>query len=196
MNTRFFSAMLFAGAILTGMAPRPGQALMLADVILFPDPTYAIDEHSGTSIDYLYRHVFNDLNSDEAHLLSATLRLTHSENLNQGPRTEIWAAGTKTGAWIGYLSESETTKTEDAWLLPDEILKEIVGESPWMLEIGLSEQTAYNREKINLHESRLEIEYERRSEVGRLTVPEPATVFLLGSALFLFPWVSASGRRS
>ena len=167
---------------------RSALALTLVDTLVFPNPTTATDSQSGTTIDFTYVHLLAGLNSIEDALFSATFALTHSGNANNGPTNEIWFALTGGGHFIGQLSESDSGKKKDTWQLSQEILNEIANINPWSLQIGLSEQTSFNGEKIQLYQSELTLNYEARnsaSEREPLSTPEPGTWLMFGGGFFI-----------
>lgn len=154
----------------------PGYAMTTLDVMVFPVQTLARDENSGNGWDFKYSLKVSPPNLA---LLSATLRLTHSGNADEGPSKEIWIALTSEGNLIGRLGESESKARTDEWVLPPSVLSELI-QNDGRIDVILSEQTAYNSEQIALIRSELEVE----SRSARApAVPEPAGGFILGAGI-------------
>lgn len=151
------------------------MALTFMDTVIFPTPTIAADERSGTAIDWTYAHSLEEISWDQITLTGGSLSLTHKGNPNEGPQREIWHALTSSGLWIGELGESETVIREDVWELSKPVLLFLSNGKLSSLEIGLSEQTAYNGEKIELFGSVLRLDYQLRTPLS----PEPSGLVLL-----------------
>ena len=171
--------------LLTGllMARQPAaEALLLTEILTFPSGTSAVDNFSGNGEDFRYLHSFPETLHPDLHLLSASLKLTHSGNVNEGPTREIWHVLSPAGSLIGILSASGSSPLTDSWELPAPVLDEVRTSAFWQLEIILSERTPFNSEKVDLIRSELEWRYE---EISRKVVetPEPGSAMLFGIAL-------------
>lgn len=170
--------LLFLGALLVPV--HQGQAATLGSVIDFPLNTSAADTQSGNTMDYVYEHLFPELDVTGLTLNSATLQLKHLGNQDLGPTAEVWYALSGNGTFIGRLGESNSMARVDEWVLPADILNEIQNENPWKLKVVLSEQTSFNGERLTLLHSKLEIDYTHTlpPPATTPTVPEPSTLVL------------------
>jgi len=188
---------LLLGAGLTAFfmiaaGPKPAHALTLTHMISFPENTFAVDETSGNHMDFSYAHILPEWDPREWVLTGGSLRLSHSGNLNDGPTREIWHLFTEGDAFVGVLSESESTRAEDDWVLDDTVIRQMGLASPWTLPCYLSEQTPYNSEKMELHESRLTVHYMRSAPAA----PEPSSFLLLAGSILSLGWTAVRKRCS
>jgi|GEM_PF-2522013 len=186
MKTKILMFALVLSAV-SSFFGQAAWALLLTSSVVFPPNTAVKDERSGNGIDYMYAHTFSAPSGAE--ILSGKLKLTHSGNLDEGPRQELWSAFSKTGTLLGKLGFSESGPRTDEWALSAPVLDEFL-KGGWQLGVGLSEQTVFNSELIRLFRSDLEIDY-KVPESRPVTVPEPGGAFLLGIGLFL----AETGRR-
>ena len=168
-------AALFAAIFLA--ASQPVYAITFFDILDFPSSFKVTDTLSGNQINYSYAHDLTAL-PQAIEINSAQLSLTHSGNLNAGPRREIWVATTLTGALLGTLSASGSAGYTDTWSLDVDLLRALLESGGKSFTIGLSEQTAFNREKIGLIRSRLEIDYAKIPQS-----PETGSLILMLTAL-------------
>lgn len=168
--------MLVVGlGIFGGLSPA-AYCLSLTHTIQFPLETIAKDTASGNGIDYSYSHEFAQWDEIDE-ISSGILRLTHSGNLDEGPRAEIWFALSGSGDFIGKLERSEGMQITDQWQLAPSILAQLAGNGK--LEVQLSEQTSFNSEAVNLFESELVIEYTAKNKTNAPHTPEPRGLLLL-----------------
>ncbi len=178
-------AIVAAVLIILTLALPQGQAATIVDFISFPPLTSATDSTSGNLHDFIYQHTLVFPQPD-AQLVSATISLIHSGNLDSGPTSEIWVLETWNDEWIGKLSKSEPSAMEDQFTLSDAILSRYFSSGPWNLKLALSEQTPYNGEKIQLYQSTLTAEYQLPGKTHAATVPEPGTGLLITGGLVLY----------
>jgi hypothetical protein len=179
MNKYLSWVLLFLGTLFTPI--HQGEAATLVNIIDFPLNTSAADTQSGNTIDYVYEHVFQELDVTGLTLNSATLQLKHLGNQDLGPTAEIWFALSGSGTLIGRLGESNSAERTDPWILPASVLSEIESENPWKFKVALSEQTSFNGERLALLQSKLEMDYTRTlpPPTTTPTVPEPSSFVLL-----------------
>ena len=164
-----------------GLWPAKAEAVILTDLVIFPTPTAVTDTLSGNQINFTFQHSFSELETSGLNLLSGTLTLTHLGNANNEPTNEAWTISSISGVFIGKLSESNSAKKTDSWELPQNILNEIKQNSLWKLDLGLSEITSFNSEKIELYQSELKVDYEIPPPMTREipSTPEPSTILLM-----------------
>ncbi|MDP3919636.1 MAG: hypothetical protein Q8R76_02370 [Candidatus Omnitrophota bacterium] len=169
-RTLTLAALLAAVALATST---PAYAVTFFDALDFSGPLVVTDTLSGNQINYTYAH---DLTAfpQAAKIHSVELSLTHKGNLNEGPTREIWIATTPSGTLLGTLLESDAAGRTDTWSLDVGLLKTLLESGSESFLVGLSEQTAFNSEKIELIRSRLDIDYDKIPQT-----PEAGTLALM-----------------
>ena len=169
--------LVLTAVLVFGLRVWPAEAAIFVDTVSF-FPQGVVDTHSGNGIDFVYEHDLSEIMGSGLKLISAELALTHLGNADEGPTREIWLAFTGEGRLIGRLSKSEPNQTVDHWGLESVVLGEITKTNPWGLKIGLSEQTSFNNERMDLYQSQLKVDYEKVPGA-----PEPALIFMLALGL-------------
>ena len=150
----------------------------------FGNPLAVVDLASGNGIDYTYTHILPpSFTSSGIQIHQAALTLTHSGNLDDGPIREVWKLFTAGGLEIGKLRESESGIVNDRFELSGGMLNELKSQDPWKLNVGLSEQTSFNQEKLELYKSELTLDYSLVAAVPPM--PEPASGLLLAGGLVI-----------
>ncbi len=178
---------IFAFFLGLALIPATAQAVTLSDLILFPTPTAITDKASGNQINFTFEHSFPELSTSGLSLVSGALSLTHFGNSNSEPTAEAWSLFSESGVFIGKLSGSNSVKITDSWELSGDVLNEMKTKSFWNLNVGVSEITPFNNEKIELYESKLRINYDQIPNAV-----EPSSFFLLISGILML----MSGRPS
>lgn len=164
------------------LIPATAQATTLSHVVVFPVLTAVTDTASGNQINFTFEHSFPELSTSGLSLISGTLSLTHFGNANSEPTAEAWSLSSIDGLLIGKLSSSNSVQVTDNWELSGDVLNEMKTKTFWNLNIGVSEITPFNGEKIELFKSELRINYNQIPNT-----PEPSSfVLLLGGLFTLF----------
>ena len=168
------------------LIPATAYTATISGLVVFPTLTIT-DTLSGNQVNFAFEHSFPELATSGLSLDSGTVTLTHFGNLNNEPTAEAWSLLSDAGTLIGKLSNSNSLKTTDSWVLPQNVLNEMKLDSFWKLNVGLTEITPFNSERIDLFESSLSIQYSVNAPAAIPNAPEPSSFFLLfGGLLTLF----------
>lgn len=166
--------------VVLALNPATARAVTLPHTLVFPTPTSVTDTLSGNQVNFSFEHSFPELETSGLSLTSGTLTLTHLGNLNSKPTAEAWSVFSGNGVLIGKLGGSNSVKTTDNWNLSEEVLNEMKTHQSWKLNVGLSEMTPFNSEKIDLYESNLAIDYDEINASATIpSTPEPSSLILL-----------------
>lgn len=178
--------LIVLSVLVLALIPATAHAVTLPHTIVFPTPTAVTDILSGNQVNFSFEHSFPELETSGLSLISGTLTLAHLGNLNSEPTAEVWSVFSGNGVLIGKLSSSNSTKTTDNWNLSQEVLNEMKIHPSWKLNVGLSETTPFNSEKIDLYESKLTINYDPLSAPAAIpSTPEPSTFILIVGGILL-----------
>ena len=151
------------------------EAAAIVTSLTFPSGTFAEDNSSGNHNDFSFEHF---LPGD--YILSGKIDLMHSDNSNDGPRKEIWHLLSASDQFVGSLSNSEVSPQKDTWTFSQSVLDAMNLNLNKSFAFFLSEQTAYNSEKISLYESRLTLQV---SDAVNAPEPSAGLLFLIGLLL-------------